>query len=71
MLDSDIKKKYDPTSKQFNTTMEKLQRRFRLSKKNPTKEKYLVFFLFATHGYLRDGVQFILLNGFDKKDNYY
>ena len=70
-MDSDISKLYNPASKEVQTTLDSISSRLMTSKKNRQKEKYLIFFLFATHGYLRDGKQFTLLNEFNKKDNFY
>ena len=55
----------------FDDALKSMSTRLRVSKRMEKREKFLIFFLFATHGYLRDGMQFILFNEFDTKENYY
>ena len=39
-------------------------------KAKPRKD-YLIFYLFAGHGILRDGMQTLVLNEFDPQDKFY
>ena len=66
-MDSDIHKLYenDPSSKEVCTTFDTISASLRKSKKRRPIEKYLIFFLFATHGILKDGKQFIFVNEFN------
>ena len=41
------------------------------SKNDKPVEKYLIFFLFASHGILKEGKQFIFLNEFSAKEKFY
>ena len=61
----------NPESKSVSETLNSISMRLRDSKRMVKREKFLIFFLFATHGYLRDGMQFVLINEFDRKENYY
>ena len=56
-MDEDITNLYerDPSSKEVCEAFENISSRLRKSKKRKPIEKYLIFFLFATHGVLKDG----------------
>ena len=72
-MDGDIYKLYedDPSSKEVCKTFETISASLRKSKKSKPIEKYLIFFLFATHGILKDGKQFIFVNEFNHNQDYY
>ena len=71
VMDSDIHNLYekDPSSKDVGRVFTGLSAKLMKSKRRVPMEKYLIFFLFATHGILFEGRQSILLNEF--KDNFY
>ena len=56
-MDSDIVKLYDrePSSKEINEMFDSISTRLRKAKKIKPIDKYLIFFLFASHGILKDG----------------
>lgn len=73
MLDEDIHKLYEnePTNKDVGEAFDTISNKLRSAKKLKQLEKYLLFFLFATHGVLMEGKQHIFLNEFKKDESYY
>ena len=51
--------------------MKDISLKLRKGKNSTPPETYLLFLLFACHGVLRDGVQWIVCNEYDKKDKFY
>ena len=76
-MDKDITKLYEPhkehcSYEELQKNLENISMKLRDAKKlYGMTEKYLIFFLFSTHGILRDGTQCIVLNEYDKKTQYY
>ena len=74
VLDEDIHKLYEsePTNKEVGEAFDTISNKLRSAKKlKLLDEKYLLFFLFATHGVLMEGKQHIFLNEFKKDESYY
>ena len=71
LMESDIMRLYDreTSSREINDMFNSISRRLRYAKQskkeNKSVQKYLIFFLFASHGILKEGRQFILLNEFN------
>lgn len=61
----------NPTAKEVDKHMSALSKEMRKGKTASPVENYLVIFLFAGHGVLRDGMQAMLYNEFDNRCNFY
>ena len=61
----------EPTNKDVGEAFDTISNKLRSAKKLKQLEKYLLFFLFATHGVLMEGKQHIFLNEFKKDESYY
>ena len=59
------------TAKDFEKVLAMLSTKLREGKKKVPKENYLVIFLFAGHGILKDGTQMMLYNEYDKRAGFY
>ena len=61
----------EPTNKDVGEVFDAISNKLRSAKRLKQLEKYLLFFLFATHGVLMEGKQHIFLNEFKKDESYY
>ena len=73
LQEKDILNLYDDdiSDKQFSDAINSVSKELRAAKKSSPQEKHLLFVFFASHGILRDGTQWIVLNEYDKKKEYY
>ena len=61
----------NPSSKDINDLFADISKQLRADKKKKPVEKTLLLFLFAGHGILKDGIQWLLLNEFEEKTGFY
>ena len=61
----------DANSKVVGQTFDALSKKLREGNKKIPMEKYLIVFLFAGHGILKDGMQALLINEYDSKNRFY
>ena len=61
----------DPTEKETRLVFSEIDKKLRAGKASLPQVNYLVIYLFAGHGILRDGMQSVLLNEYMKKDQFY
>ena len=59
------------TAKEFENILASISKKLRDGKKKVPKKNYLVIFLFAGHGILKDGTQMMLYNEYDTKKKFY
>ena len=59
----------DPSEKEVNKVFMEISKKLKDGKENEVN--YLVIYLFAGHGILRDGMQSVLLNEYSKRDKFY
>ena len=69
--DLELTLKINATSKDVNDVLHRLFKMIKDGKKAKPQKNYLVIFLFAGHGMIKDGSQVLLYNEFDKKTGYY
>ena len=55
----------DPSSKEVSDAFASISKQLREGKKKMPTENYLLVFLFAGHGILKDGMQCVLYNEYD------
>ena len=60
----------DPTESEVRQVFSKITKRLEIGKQNIPMTKFLVIFLFACHGIIKENMQEILLNEFDKKEKF-
>ena len=61
----------NPTMSETGKVLDKISKELRESKKMKPPEKHLIVFLFAGHGVLRDGMQFLIYNEWNKREKFY
>ena len=61
----------NPTMNETGKVLDKISKELRESKKMKPPEKHLIVFLFAGHGVLRDGMQFLIYNEWNKREKFY
>ena len=72
IMDQDIYDLSDnPTMQQVGKVFDSISKELRESKKKKPADKHLLVFLFAGHGVLRDGMQFLIYNEYNKREGFY
>ena len=61
----------DESSAKVGEKFAELTKRLREGKRKQPIEKFLIIFLFAGHGILKDGLQALLFNEYDEKTGFY
>ena len=71
-MDQDIIDLSDnPSMNVVGKVLDKISKELREAKKMKPPEKHLIVFLFAGHGVLRDGMQYLIYNEWNKKERFY
>ena len=61
----------DPTSREVDKVFNRISKKLKDGKKKQPMEKYLILFLFAGHGLLKQGMQEMVYNEFDNNTKFY
>ena len=61
----------DPTMSETSKVFDAISKELREAKKLKPPEKYLIVFLFAGHGILRDGTQYLVYNEWNPRERFY
>ena len=62
---------FDPSLKEVNDTMKEIRLRIHKGRDSVPKINYIIIFLFAGHGLLKEGEQVIVINEYDRSNGFY